>query len=97
MKPQTTAVLELLRVRGEVGLTSLEALRNVGTSRLAARIMELRQAGYVIDDRPERTPKGARVSRYVLRETCPVCGSHYHVYCNRTISESEQRALWGDR
>jgi hypothetical protein len=93
---QTQDVLALLRTRGTVGLTSLEALRYVGSSRLAARIYELRRSGYVIDEQSERTPKGARVSRYILRETCRVCGSHHHVFCNR-ITESEQRALWGDK
>lgn len=46
-KPQTRAVLALLREHPE-GITPQDALREVGTMRLAARISELREAGHVI-------------------------------------------------
>lgn len=47
MKPQTQAVLDLLRSQPE-GVTPIQALREVGTFRLSARVWELRQAGYRI-------------------------------------------------
>ena len=60
------AVLRLLKLRGPVGLTPLEALREVGTFRLAARVYELRRAGHIIDQQRYTTPGGSRVARYVL-------------------------------
>lgn len=49
LKPQTQTVLRLLRSSGRAGITPLEALREAGTLRLAARIHELRRAGYRIE------------------------------------------------
>jgi hypothetical protein len=72
MKPGTRAVLDWLRIRGERGGTHLEALDAVGTSRLAARVWEIRQDGYEITETSERTPAGARISRYCLHEAHPV-------------------------
>lgn len=63
MKPQTRAVLELLRTKPE-GVTPREALIHVGTFRLGARVFELRQLGYVI--RSEHVREG--IWRYVLEE-----------------------------
>lgn len=63
MKPSTAAVLRLLRARGLAGVTPLDALNNVGTMRLAARISELRDAGYTIT-----CDKSAGYGRYVLVE-----------------------------
>lgn len=62
------AVLRLLRARGESGLTPLDALREVGTFRLGARIWDLRESGHLIETEWIRTPSGSRVARYVLRE-----------------------------
>ena len=47
LKPQTAAVLEMLREHPE-GVTPLQALHGAGTFRLAARVWELRKAGHVI-------------------------------------------------
>jgi hypothetical protein len=77
MKPATLATLAVLRRRGPTGLTSNEAIPVVGTSRLAARVGELRAEGYPVETRWERTPAGARIARYVLAETprfAPVTG-----------------------
>lgn len=68
MKPATARVLDLLRLRGADGLTEAEATRALAQSRLAARIHELKAAGYTIDSAPERTPIGAVIRRYYLRE-----------------------------
>lgn len=71
MKPSTTRVLQLLRERGDVGLTSLEALTLGGGSRLAARIADLRAEGFEITAELVTVPTRnapTRVSRYVLRE-----------------------------
>lgn len=66
MKPQTAAVLKLLCARGDAGVTTLEALRAVGTFRLAARIAELRDDGHIIRSTTVKTPEGAHVARYTL-------------------------------
>ena len=68
MKPGTTATLDLLRRRGDAGLTALDALDAIGSFRLGARIWELRAAGYVVNSIIERTPSGKHVARYRLRE-----------------------------
>jgi len=65
MKPQTQAVLNLLRSRGTEGVTPDLARSIVGTDRLAARVWELvHEEGY---DILEKRQKGG-YSKYVLRE-----------------------------
>jgi hypothetical protein len=64
--PQTRDVLDLLReYRG--GISPRDALREVGTMRLAARISDLRAAGYVIETEMV-TVAGRRFARYHLKE-----------------------------
>lgn len=63
MKPQTRDVLALLRDRGLQGVTPQDALEHVHTMRLAARISELREAGYTIT-----SDKSKGYGRYVLVE-----------------------------
>jgi hypothetical protein len=67
VKPQTAATLQLLRER-PTGVTAIDALSTVGSFRLAARIAELKAAGYVIRAETIRTPTGKRIARYVLEE-----------------------------
>lgn len=62
-KPQTQAVLDLLR-RYPDGLTPLETLLNGGGYRMAARVYELRQAGYQIT----KTSEGNGIWRYRIQE-----------------------------
>lgn len=64
---QTEAILRLLRQRPH-GITSLEALQEVGSFRLAARIWDLRQAGYRITSEAVTLPNGKVVDRYRLEE-----------------------------
>ena len=68
-RTQELRLLELLRAQGADGVTPLEALEQVGSFRLGARVYDLRRAGYNIETHHHRTPGGARVARYVLRET----------------------------
>ena len=63
MKPSTRAVLALLRQRGSAGVTPQDALEAVHTMRLAARISELREAGYTIT-----CDKSAGYGRYTIIE-----------------------------
>ena len=65
-RSQTLRVLDLLRSQGDEGVTALDALQIVGSLRLAARILELRDEGHDIVTRWETTPTGKRVARYVL-------------------------------
>ena len=65
---QNELLLDLLRVRGRHGVTPMDALTGVGSFRLAARVYDLRQAGYEITSSRFRTPSGAMVARYVLEE-----------------------------
>ncbi len=62
---QTRAVLHLLKVRPE-GITALDALRMVGSFRLASRIHDLKRAGYVIDREMVKLDNGKRIARYTL-------------------------------
>ena len=68
MKPCNARVLALLRERGDHGITDRDGLLYAHTSRLAARIHELRYVeGYTITGTLE-TKFGARYARYVLHE-----------------------------
>jgi hypothetical protein len=83
---QTDAVLALLHSR-PAGITALEALSEIGCFRLAARVAELRAEGWVIASRSE-SANGKHFVRYQLvKDATPW----------KEITESEQRALWGDR
>jgi hypothetical protein len=68
---QSAAILALLRERREEGLTSLDALRLVGSFRLAARIADLHAAGHEITSTMEPLPNGKRIARYRLVEPEP--------------------------
>lgn len=68
LKPQTIALLRLLRERPS-GVTSLEILDAIGSSRAAARVAELKEAKYVVRTELVRTPTGKRVALYRLDET----------------------------
>lgn len=67
---QTERVIQLLRQRGELGLTPLDALDIVGSFRLGARIYDakalIRSDEEIVTER-FTTPSGATVARYVLR------------------------------
>jgi hypothetical protein len=65
---QTAEILALLRSRGDVGITPMDALEEVGSFRLAARIADLHAAGYTITSTMETTPTGKRIARYRLVE-----------------------------
>lgn len=67
MKPSTAATLALLRRKPE-GVTPLDALDEIGSFRLGARVYELKQDGYDVETRWETTPSGKRIARYVLHE-----------------------------
>lgn len=65
---QNEALLRLLRRAGPEGVTALEALREVGTLRLASRVFDLRAAGHEVQTEMIRLEGGKRVARYTLRE-----------------------------
>jgi hypothetical protein len=69
MEPtQEERVLAMLKMN-PVGITAMEALDVVGCFRLAARINDLKRAGYWIDSEMIEVPtrnKPARVARYRL-------------------------------
>jgi hypothetical protein len=69
VKRQTRQVLDLLRLRGGDGVTPAEAREALACDRLAARVRELREVGYDIETRRERSPIGATFARYVICET----------------------------
>lgn len=68
MKPGTRDVLRLLRAHPE-GVTALDALDEVGSFRLGARVHELRVEGYDVTTEWITTPSGKRIARYRLHET----------------------------
>jgi hypothetical protein len=67
LKPSDRDVLALLRLHPD-GLTDLEALQQAGCRRLAARIYDLRAAGYSIISEQVRTPSGKHIARYRLAD-----------------------------
>lgn len=68
---QAERLLELLRERGDAGVTPLLALDRIGSFRLGARIYDLKQAGHTITSERVRTAGGAIVAKYVLVEARP--------------------------
>lgn len=56
----------LAHLRAGNGLTALDALQMFGCSRLAARIADLKGAGYPITSAMVTLPNGKRVARYTL-------------------------------
>jgi hypothetical protein len=64
---QTDVILRLLIERPE-GITALDALREAGSFRLAARIADLRAAGNAIASEMVTTESGKRVARYYLQQ-----------------------------
>lgn len=67
MKPSAVRVLTILQERGAYGATDRDGLLYARTSRMAARVWELRKAGYQITTSYE-TVRGARFARYRLEE-----------------------------
>ncbi len=65
---QAERLLALLRQVGDEGVTPLEALRSLGSFRLAARIYDLREAGHDIRTLRYKLGSGAVVARYTLSE-----------------------------
>ena len=61
---QTIAILDMLHEYRD-GITALDALRDAGCLRLAARIADLRAAGYDITSTMV-TVNGKRIARYTL-------------------------------
>jgi DNA-binding HxlR family transcriptional regulator len=68
MKPSTARVLGLLRDYGPIGVTHLDALERCHTSRLAARISELRADGFDVRTQWIKGPGQVRYALYVLVE-----------------------------
>ena len=64
---QSEAILRLLRLHPE-GITALDALHEVGSFRLAARVHDLIAEGYVISSTMEAIPGGKHIARYRLVE-----------------------------
>ena len=66
MGGQSHQILALLKRRSSRGITSWDALSEIGCMRLAARIYDLRVAGHNIQTRIEEYGT-SRIARYVLR------------------------------
>jgi hypothetical protein len=62
---QCEAILAMLK-RGPV--TPLDALKEAGCFRLAARIADLRQQGIQIETETITTPNGKHIAQYKLKE-----------------------------
>jgi predicted transcriptional regulator len=60
---QTQAILRMLKERD---ITAIDALREAGCLRLAARISDLRAEGHEISSQMVTTASGKRVARYSL-------------------------------
>lgn len=60
---QGEAILRHLRTRGQI--TPLEALREYGIFRLAARVWELREKGHPIETDEVVTANGKHIAKYV--------------------------------
>jgi hypothetical protein len=77
---QTDQVLALLRRRGDAGITALDALDEVGSFRLAARIADLHELGFSISSEMETRPNGKRIARYRLVEHRPIAGTQLEAF-----------------
>lgn len=66
MDKQSRDVLRLLRQHKKAGITALEAMISLNCYRLAARIYDLRAAGYTIETTREAHDGGSH-ARYYLR------------------------------
>jgi hypothetical protein len=64
---QTRVILRMLRDSPN-GITSMDALREAGCFRLAARIADLKAAGHDISSEMVTVESGKRVARYRLQE-----------------------------
>lgn len=69
LSDQCVAVYSYIRVHGSI--TSRAALEALGVTRLAARVNELRNAGYDVQTEtipvPTRTGKKAHVAKYTIK------------------------------
>ena len=66
---QNMQVLEYIKEHGSI--TSLQAIRSIGCTRLSGRIYDLKKMGYAIDKTMEEVPTrdgSTRVAVYTLRE-----------------------------
>lgn len=68
MKPQSAAVLRLLRFRGDLGVSQQDAITDLGCYRLAARIADLKADGFVIRTLLATDNRGHRYARYFIEE-----------------------------
>lgn len=68
---QGEKVLDYMKKHGSI--TTMEAFKNFGITRLSARVFELREKGYMIDSDPVKvkTREGEKVTvaRYTLKES----------------------------
>lgn len=74
MKPQTDAIFDHLKRKGRI--TPMEALREYGCFRLAARIGELRDAGHQIET----------IIKTELRRGEPVRFAEYRYHARRSAA-----------
>lgn len=68
---QGEKVLDYMKKHGSI--TTMEAFKNFGITRLSARVFELREKGYMIDSDPvkvkTRDSEKVTVARYTLKES----------------------------
>jgi len=81
---QCDTILAMLRANPD-GITALDALHWAGSARLAARISELRERGYIITTYTVRRGN-ANVGLYRLREPEPMKAIPYHWRQPRTCA-----------
>jgi hypothetical protein len=75
---QAEALVDLLRARGDQGVTPLDALEVLGSFRLAARVIDARDLldpGERIESERVTLPNGKSVARYILRDARTVQGT----------------------
>lgn len=70
---QKVQILNMLIRAGADGITPMDALREAGVFRLAARVYDLRHDGHVIATAPQHYSGAVTVARYVLIR---LAGSH---------------------
>ena len=70
MKSQNEKILRYMKENGSI--TSMEAFRKLGITRLSARIYDLRKAGYQIDSHRVYTNRYGEAKHYdVFTFSCP--------------------------
>ena len=85
--------LELLKEAGGRGIPSFDLGNRVGTIRVAARIRDLKDLGYVFDTKPEKFGNTWGVRYYLVGEPRVWGGEEFYQFHNKLNHLNEQHEI----